>query len=157
MTIRSLGVVASGDVVTLVDADVPDDGAITIVLDQTIKLQKGDKAEAYRLIHQRISDYVREKKIKKAIIKASALTQAGKPKLAHLESAELRGVTICALRYGGAEVEIKAKANISRTFGERKADEYLKDDGFWKEHVVGEELRGGSREAALMLLASRGK
>jgi hypothetical protein len=152
MTIRSVGVVASGDQVILVDAEVPDQGPITILSDRTIKLQNGDKAEAYRLMHQRVSDYVREKKIK-----ASALSQAGKPKLGHLESAELRGVAISALRHGGAEVEIRAKANISRTFGPRKADEYIKDDGFWEGQTTGQELRGGSREAALLLLASRGK
>jgi hypothetical protein len=157
MTIRCLGVVASGDRVIMVDAEVPEKGAITILSDASIKLQKGDKAEAYRLMHQRISDYVREKKIAKAVIKASAVSQAGRPKLAHFESAELRGVAISALRHGGADVEIIAKAKISRTFGERKVDEYIKDDEFWDEQITGEELRGGSREAALLLIASRGK
>jgi hypothetical protein len=122
-----------------------------------MKLQKGDKANAYALMHQRLENYVREKKITRAVIKASAVSQAGKPKLAHFESAELRGVAISALCEGGAKVEVTAKATISRTFGERKADEYVSDDTFWDEQVTGENLRGGSREAALLLLASRRK
>jgi hypothetical protein len=157
MTVRSLGVVASGDKVVMVDAEVPDNGMITILSDASIKLQKGDKAEAYCLMHQRISDYVREKKIAKAVIKSSAVSLAGKPKLAHFASAELRGVAISALRHGGADVEILAKAKVSRNYGKRKADEYIKDDDFWDKQVTGEELRGGSREAALLLIASRGK
>jgi hypothetical protein len=48
-----------------------------------------------------------------------------------------------------------AKAQVSRNFGERKADEYLKDDGFWKKAVIGGKLRSGSREAALVILAAR--
>ena len=32
---------------------------------------------------------------------------------------------------GEAEVITLAKAVISRTFGKRKADEYLKDQDFW--------------------------
>jgi hypothetical protein len=157
MVERWVGVVASGDTVIIVDAEIPKEGPITIVADATMKLQKGDKAVAYRLMHQRITDYVREKKITKAVIKASAVSQAGKPTLAHFESAELRGVAISALCQGGANVEITAKATISRTFGERKADEYVKDDEFWAEQIMGADLRGGSREAALLMLASRQK
>lgn len=157
MSARQIGVVASGGEIKIVDAEVPEAGAITIIADVSMKLQKGDKAKAYRLMHQRVSDYVREKKITRAIIKASAVSQAGKPTLAHFESAELRGVAISALCQGGAEVEIVAKAKVSKTFGERKADEYVKDDSFWDDSVTGAELRGGSREAALLILASRGK
>ncbi|SEI03420.1 hypothetical protein [Tardiphaga sp. OK245] len=157
MSERVVGVVASGDAVIVVDADVPNEGAITIVADATFKLQKGDRAGAYQLMHQRIADYVREKKIKRAVIKASAVSQAGKPTLAHFQSAELRGVAMSALHHGGANVDIRSKANISKTFGERKADEYVKDDDFWDESITGKDLRGGSREAALLILASRDK
>ena len=48
------------------------------------------------------------------------------------------------------------KATISRTFGTRNVDEYVKDDEFWNENVQGVKLRGGSREAALILIADRG-
>ncbi len=46
MTKRWLGVVVSGDRVTLVDAQIPDNGAITINMDRHIRLQQGDKADA---------------------------------------------------------------------------------------------------------------
>lgn len=157
MSVRQVGVIASGEEIKIVDAEVPETGAITIIADVSMKLQKGDRAKAYRLMHQRVSDYVHEKKISRAVIKASAVSQAGKPTLAHFQSAELRGVAISALCHGGADVDIVAKATVSKTFGERKADEYVKDNSFWDDNVTGAELRGGSREAALLILASRDK
>jgi hypothetical protein len=86
-------------------------------------------------------------------IKASALSQKGAKK-GHLYAAELRGAVMCALA-GVTKTECRAKAHVSRTFGERKADEYIKDDDFWSKEVTGQELRVGSREAALVLLATR--
>jgi hypothetical protein len=157
MTKRWLGVVVSGDRVTLVDAQVPPDGPITINMDRHIRLQQGDKADAYHVMHQQLRDYVRENNIETSIIKGSAVNRVGGAKLANLESAELRGVAIGALREGGAPVIVETKAHISRTFGDRKADEYLDDEKFWEDSTKGKDLRGGSREAALLLLAVRGK
>jgi hypothetical protein len=54
-----------------------------------------------------------------------------------------------------ASVVALAKARISRTFGSRKVDDYLKDETFWTDGVAGAALRTGSREAAMLLLASR--
>jgi hypothetical protein len=156
MTKRWLGVVVSGDRVTLVDANVPDAGAIEIVQDTQLRLQKGDKADAYHVMHQQVLDYAKENKIEKSVIKGSAVSLKGGGKLANLESAELRGVVICALREA-SPVIVETKARISRTFGDRKVDEYLKDDPFWAANVKGADLRGGSREAAMLLLAVRGK
>ena len=51
-------------------------------------------------------------------------------------------------------VSFESKANISRNFGERKVDEYLKDSDFWAKETTGE-LRSGSREAAMVILAAR--
>jgi hypothetical protein len=53
-------------------------------------------------------------------------------------------------------VRTVAKAAISRTFGDRNVDEYVKDDEFWDNNVEGVNLRNGSREAALILIADRG-
>ena len=75
-------------------------------------------------------------------------------KLAHLESAELRGVVIAAAR-SICPVRSVTKATISRRFGERSVDEYVADDEFWSENVQGVHLRAGSREAALLLIADR--
>ncbi len=52
-------------------------------------------------------------------------------------------------------IEAKSKASISKTFGERSVDEYVADGEFWKKEVTGINLRIGSREAAMILLAAR--
>ncbi len=109
------------------------------------------------MIHQQLRDYVKENNIETSIVKGSAVSRKGGGKLANLESAKLRGVAICALREGGRPVIVETKAHISKTFGDRKADEYIQDDKFWTENTVGQDLRGGSREAALLLLAVRGE
>jgi hypothetical protein len=49
-----------------------------------------------------------------------------------------------------APTEVKSKASISRTFGQRKVDEYVADNEFWSNAVTGVNLRAGSREAAMV-------
>jgi hypothetical protein len=44
---------------------------------------------------------------------------------------------------------------ISRTYGERKVDEYIRDAAFWNEHTAGGKLRKTSREAAMLVIAAR--
>jgi hypothetical protein len=157
MADKWLGAVASGDRVTMVVADVPDDdGPIDILDDFHLQLQKGDRASALHVMHQQIANYAKENKVQNSIIKGSAVTGKGKARLSILESAELRGVTICALRDSGP-VQIETKGHISNTFGERKVDDYVKDNNFWSKSVTGADLRAGSREAAILILAARGK
>ena len=153
MADRWLGVVVAGDRVTLVD----ESAARRANHDRRsniLKLQNEDRPEAYCAIAKQVRDYAKEANIQKCVIKASAVSRGGTT-LSHLESAELRGVISCALREV-APVEATTKAKISKTFGERKADEYLGDDEFWNGAVQGS-LRGGSREAALVILAVRAK
>ena len=153
MADRWLGVVVSGDRVTLVDAEVDGDKPLVLQSDQTLTLQPGNRAEAYSTISLQISNYVREHPIKRTVVKESAVSRNAATK-ALLQSAELRGVVMCAL---GAIVptEVKSKSSISRTFGERNVNEYVADNEFWKKHVTGVNLRAGSREAAMVLLAAR--
>ncbi|WP_278401326.1 hypothetical protein [Stutzerimonas kunmingensis] len=157
MTRRYVGLVVVGDTVTVVDAQVPDnnDSPITILSDTTWTLQKGDRGPALSVIHQRCADYLRENEIGLVVVKASALP-TGAVRLAVLGSAEVRGVVISAAA-SVSEVEILSKAVISRTYGERKVDEYLKDDGFWGEHIEGGKLRKTSREAAMLIIAARSR
>jgi hypothetical protein len=150
---RWLGVTVSSDKVTLVDAEVPASGPLIIQADYSWNLQQGDRAVAYRVMYQRITDYARENNIGRAVIKGSAVSLRGTKKV-HLEAAELRGVVMCALATATA-VESETKANISRNFGKRKADDYLKDPKFWAKKVAGASLRVASREAALVLLSAR--
>jgi len=156
MAERWVGFAASGASVAVVDADVPDDNDDPIVInaDQTWRLQKGDRAEAYDVLYQHCANYLRENGIERAVIKGSAVLAGGKMKLAHLEGAEVRGVIIAAAA-SVCSVRAVSTAVISRTYGDRKFDDYLKDNGFWSDHTTGGELRIGSRAAAMMLIAAR--
>ena len=153
MADRWLGVVVSGDKVTFVDAEVDGDKPLVLQSDQTLTLQSGNRAEAYSTISKQIANYVQENSIKRIVVKESAVSRNAATK-ALLHSAELRGVVMSAV---GAIVptEVKSKASISRTFGERNVDEYVADNEFWIKEVTGVNLRAGSREAAMVLLAAR--
>jgi hypothetical protein len=87
------------------------------------------------------------------VIKSSAVGQ-NNPTLAHLKSAELRGAISVASSGAGANTKMVQKAVISRTFGDRKADDYVKDDSFWEKSVSGE-LTKSRREAALLVLSQK--
>jgi len=154
MAERWVGMVVSGDKVSVVDAEIPDTGPLVLQADFTWKLQDGDRPEAYNVLSQQCANYLREYGIDKVLIKASATSRAG-VKLGHFLSAELRGATLAAAA-SVCEVKALSKAVLSRNFGERKVDEYTKDDEFWDQHFNGKPLRAGSREAAIMLLAERG-
>jgi hypothetical protein len=149
-----MGVSVSGDKVVLVTATVDGDKPLVVISDETINLQTGDRAPAYKVMHDAISDRVAQNKVDEVIIKASAVPTMGVKK-AHLEAAELRGVVIAAAGTV-SPVRSVASAQISRTFGKRKFDEYLKDNDFWSENVSGAKLRAGSRDAALLLVAAKG-
>jgi hypothetical protein len=157
MANRCAGFVVVGDTVTVVDAEIPNDSdePVTIITDVTWKLQKGEKAPAYAVLHQRCVDYIRENKVNSVVIKASALP-TGAARLGLLTSAEVRGVIIAAAA-SVCSVKILSKAVISRTYGERKVDEYVEDDAFWDAQTEGGKLRKMSREAAMLVIAARNK
>lgn len=152
MSERWVGIAVSGDKVTVVDAIVPEEGPLELQSDQTFRLQRGERAEGYHVVHRQVSEYLSQQKVDKVIVKASATSKAmGK---GHLEAAELRGVVMAAAA-SVTSCGSLAMATISRHYGERKAAEYLSDDEFWQEKVTGCRLRGGSREAAMILIAAR--
>lgn len=155
MAKRWLGLSASKEGVTYVDVEVPDDdGPIVVLADDTWKVQKGDRAAAYNVLYQQCADYIRENSIEAVCVKASAVTGKGAAKLGMLESAEVRGVVIAAGASVSTVSQLK-KGVISRTYGERKVDEYVADDPFWNAHTTGGKLRKGSREVAMLLIAAR--
>lgn len=156
MAERWVGFVAAGASVVLVDAEIPDDADDPIIIqaDQTWRLQKGDRTAAYHVLYQHSTNYLEENGADVAVVKSSATLGGGGMKLAHLEGAEVRGVIVAAAA-SVCTTRVLSKAVISRTYGERKVDEYLKDDDFWAEHVEGGNLRAGSREAAMLLIAAR--
>jgi len=140
----------SGEAITLVEASYEDGKPLTILSDTTLKLQSGDRALAYRTIYHQIADYVSDHQIDNIIIKASAVNQRGMTQ-SHLFAAELRGLAIAAAATG-APVKLINVAQVSRNYGSRKFDDYIKDDAFWKNEIDGKPLRKGSRDAALLLL-----
>lgn len=152
MSERWVGIQVVGDKVTVVHAEVTADGVAKILEDLTWDLQQGDRPKAYQIIEERIKNYARENGISKAVIKGSAVSQGG-TRLAHLQSAEVRGVVMAALATV-ADLQTLSKATVSKRFGDRKADEYLADDDFWNDRTSGT-LRKGSREAALLILAAQ--
>jgi hypothetical protein len=156
MTKRQVGFLIVGEAVTVVDAQVPADATlpITVLSDTTWSLQKGDRGPALDILHQRCVSYLKENQVDSVVIKASAVPQ-GAARLALLESAEARGVVIAAAA-SVCDLKILSKAVISRTYGERKVDDYLRDDEFWIKEAIGLK-RKTSREAALLIIASRGK
>jgi hypothetical protein len=155
MTKRWLGLSATKESVTYVDVEVPDDdGPIVVLADDTWKVQRGDRAEAYNVLHQQCADYIREHSIEAAYVKASAVAGKGAAKLGMLEGAEVRGVVIAAAASVSTVLQLK-KGVVSRTYGERKVDEYVADDSFWSEQTTGGKLRKGSREVTMLLIAAR--
>ena len=152
---RWLGLSTSKEAVTVVDAEIPDDGGpIVIIADDSWRVQKGDRAAAYSVLHQQCADYLKENGINAVFVKASAVTGQGSAKLGLLTSAEVRGVVLAA---AGALCPVKAlsKAVISKTYGNRKVDEYVADDAFWAAETTGGKLRKMSRETAMLLIAAR--
>lgn len=154
MTTLQVGFMVVGEAVTVVYAEVPANVTqpITVLSDTTWQLQQGERGPALNFLYQRCASFLREHKVTAVAIKASAVPQ-GAARLALLESAEVRGVVIAAAA-SVCEVKTMSKAVISRTFGDRKVDEYLKDDSFWTERTVGLK-RKTSREAALLIVANR--
>jgi hypothetical protein len=153
MTERWLGIEVNSSSLTIVDAKISATGPQEVVEDHTWELQREERPEGYDLMARRLSDYCRENKINRALVKATALSRSG-IRMGHMEAAELRGVVLGALA-GVTTVRAISKAHMSRTFGERKVDEYVADDVFWATEITGRPLRKGSREAALMLISSR--
>jgi hypothetical protein len=150
-----LGLSSSKDSVIAVVAEIPDDdGPIIVISDDTWKIQKGDRAAAYGVLHQQCSDFIQANTIQQVIIKASAVTGQGAAKLGMLQAAEVRGVVIAS---AGSQCTVRqmSKAVISRTYGNRKVDEYVADDDFWKKHTTGGNLRKMSREVTMLLVAAR--
>lgn len=145
-----LGVVVSGDSLQVVHLDASQPKPI-LINQFTWKLQSGDVVDAYYCMHERVRDYVANHGVCEVIIKASAVGQS-RPTLAHLHSAELRGVVSVGAKAGGATTRLVQKAVISRTFGDRKADQYVQDDAFWQDALDGD-LAKGRREAALLVLS----
>jgi hypothetical protein len=155
MPLKLAGIKVSADSVSLVTMTTDAAGDFTLVDQSTLKLQAGARPAAYHVLQCQLADYLQQRKIEYACIKGSAVSIGG-TSLAHLESAELRGVVQAAAVAAGAEVRIVSKANVSRNFGTRKVDEYLRDDQFWIDASLAG-VKKGMREAAFTVLSQFSK
>ncbi len=158
MTRRIIGLSASKENVIYVDAEVPDDDEDPIVIleDGNWKVQRGDRSEAYQVLHQQCADHIREAGIEEAIVKASAVLGRGVAKLGMLHTAEVRGVIIAAAASVCNVTQMK-KGVVSRTYGDRNVDDYIEDDSFWDANTAGKKLRKMSREVAMLVVAARNR
>lgn len=156
MSGRCVGIVVGGETVWIVDAEVPDDpeSPIGILADNKWDLQDGDRASALAVMSRRCANHIRENKVVCAFVMASGAPLGSARVEPLLKSAELRGVVIAAAAQQ-AVVKMVSKKTVSRNYGDRKFDEYLKDDDFWRAQTIGKPLRKTSRPAAMVVVAGR--
>lgn len=146
-----IAAVVVSEKIVLAEGVINNDGTVTVVKDETFDLEKGDRQLAYVVMHKRIKDRFSQG-IEQVLLKASSGSRNAAT-AAVLHAAELRGVFLSAVP-DGLPVRQLQKNSLSRTFGSRKVDEYLKDDAFFAEKFGGANLRKGSREAAFLLLSA---
>lgn len=148
-----VGISVASDQIIFVNLGFSSADAIYVNEDTTWKLQQGERPKAYAVMYERICNYLSENEVNHVVIKASALSRGG-TRMSHLQSAELRGVVTAAVARTNIPVQVVSKAFVSRNFGERKTDEYVHDEVFWGQQL-GDELRKGSREIALLVLSAK--
>ena len=146
MTI-SVGVVVQSTKLILVEGKVEPDGTITLIKDETMNLETGDRTTALKNMHRRVIDRLSEG-VDKVVVKASSGGQY-MAKTAVLHAAELRGVFLSAVPNNVVVVQKHSKS-VSRAKSQKIGD-YLKDDDYFEENFSGVALRKGSREAALLM------
>jgi len=147
-----LGITATGKSVSSVLLEKIDDQNYVLLDSTSFDLQAGERAQAYQNLAQRFSDYVAGKKIDLICVKSSASSGKGGATDALLEGAEVRGVILAAAAATGASVLQAKKATISKSFGERKVEEYCGDSSFWSKLGLSS-LKKGMRETALFAIA----
>jgi hypothetical protein len=151
MSQKLAGIKVSGDSLQVVVLAQDAAGDFTLVDQSTLELQDGDRPAACHTVHGQLIDYLKHKKVDHACIIGSAVMPGHSAKLALLHSAELRGVAMAAAA-AVADTKLATKSNISRTWGDRKFEEYIRDDDFWEEIDV-PDLKKGMREAALVVIS----
>jgi len=147
---RILGIVVSGSQVIAVGLQRAG-SKFELIHNQKMKIQDGDRGIAYSIMHSRLRAMLQENSYDVVAVKGSSVSLAG-TKQAHLDAAELRGAVLAACA-AECTVVCEKRAALSRNFGNRKADEYLTDDQFWKNELIGD-LPKGEREAALFALSA---
>ncbi|MDP2520905.1 hypothetical protein [Shimia thalassica] len=149
----SVGAVVSSKKIILVEGHVEVDGTITLIKDETMNLETGDRPAALRQMHKRVKDRLSEGVDKVAVKASSGGRFAAKTGVLH--AAELRGVFLSAIPNQVEILETHAKS-VSKGKSQKIGD-YLNDDDYFSKNFTGVELRKGSREAALLMFEVEGK
>ncbi|MER9838096.1 hypothetical protein NKJ28_24415 [Mesorhizobium sp. M0145] len=144
----SVAAVVSSSSIILVEGEYNADGTVTIIKDETLNIESGDRHKAYAIMATRIRDRLTSD-VDTVLVKASSGGQFA-AKTVVLHAAELRGVFLSAIPTH-VEVVQKQIKTVSRGRS-RKVDEYVKDDDYFDEKFGGVNLRKGSREAAFLIL-----
>ena len=147
---KAVGVVIVSDKIVMVEGDVRADGTVALTKDEAFDLEDGERHLAYNVMHRRIADRF-SSGADRVVLKASSGGKFSGTQ-ASLNAAELRGVFLSALPHRVDVIQLHAK-NVSRDFGSRKIGDYIKDEVWWSQNFTGN-CRQGSREAALMIIAS---
>jgi hypothetical protein len=148
---KIIGVVVHSDYVDLVLLQQNAADSFSLDDETALSLQTGERPAAYHILHGQFLDYVQQHQATCVCIKQSALS-TGATKMVHLMAAELRGVVQAAAAASGVGVRLFNKSSVSRTFGDRKVDEYLKDHDYW-DGIGLNSLKKGMREAAFAAVA----
>jgi hypothetical protein len=151
MAQKLAGIKVSGDSLQVVVLSQDAAGDFTLMDQSTLELQDGERAEAFHTLHGQLVDYLKHKNVEHTRIIGSAVMPGRSATLALLQSAELRGVAMAAAA-AVTDTKLATKSSISRTWGDRKFEEYIKDDEFWDDLTV-PDLKKGMREAALVVIS----
>lgn len=144
----SVAAIVASDAIILVEGECNADGTVTVIKDETLDLEPGDRRKAYAIMVTRIRDRLKNG-VDTVILKASSGGQFA-AKTVVLHAAELRGVFLSAVP---SEVEVVQRQKKAVSKGRsRKVDDYLKDDAFFSTKFDGAKLRKGSREAAFLIV-----
>jgi len=115
--------------VVIVDAE-PGKEAMTLVTSRRVQLQEGDRAQAFRALGDQVANILRESKV-----------------------AEVRGLVLYVAS-GVSQVTSINPTVLSKTFGDRKPKEYLKDEGYWNDRNL-KNLEKRYREPCLLIIANQ--
>ena len=154
MSSRWASFIVSGETVIVVLADVDGEQPrpLTILSDAKWNIDKQRGPITHAELYRKCQDYLAEHAVTDVVVKATYTAQYN-PGFAFLEAIEFRGILIAAAA-GVCDVTLIKKSVISKTYGELKVDEYVKDDAFWTEMTLGGvDLDKVGREAAMFMLA----
>lgn len=143
------GIVTGGDHIDLVIGNFEADRTVTVTTARTLTLGSGTRAAQLCSIAEQLRTVLREANVENCYVRGSAYSMG--MKLAHLESAEVRGIAVIVAG-SVSNVTLLAPAVVGRTFGDRKPQEYLSDNSFWKQQGC-ESLAKKYRQACLQILA----